>query len=119
MSCINGCNDADDAKAPTELEIGRFETICPRTTRAAALLSTSYSHFGFGYGDFGSSVEGNILTLAAAAGFDPTARSPVTTTSSSATVQLRERVTKAPPDLTQSTTLGDSSLLESAHSICR
>jgi len=38
-------------------------------------FDTSNSHFGFGFGDFPSSaVEGNILALVAAAGFDPTAK---------------------------------------------
>ena len=39
--------------------------------------STAFSFansFSFGFGDFGGSVEGDLLTLAAASGFDPTAR---------------------------------------------
>jgi hypothetical protein len=41
------------------------------TPEEAALIA---NRFAFGYGDFGTAVEGDILTLAAAAGFDPTAR---------------------------------------------
>ena len=40
----------------------------------SSTFSTANSHFSFGYGDFGTSAEGNILALAAAAGFDPTAQ---------------------------------------------
>lgn len=39
-----------------------------------AAFSSLNPSFGFGYGDFGTSVEGDILTLAAAAGFDPAAK---------------------------------------------
>jgi hypothetical protein len=41
---------------------------------SSSTFNTGNSHFGFGYGDFGTSVEGNILSLAAAANFDPTAK---------------------------------------------
>jgi hypothetical protein len=37
-------------------------------------FSAANPSFGFGYGNFGTLVEGDILTLAAAAGFDPTAK---------------------------------------------
>ncbi|MGH8851739.1 MAG: PEP-CTERM sorting domain-containing protein [Casimicrobiaceae bacterium] len=48
--------------------------------RGVLLWSTNASSFSFGnsfsfgFGDFGGSVEGDLLTLAAAVGFDPTAR---------------------------------------------
>jgi len=39
----------------------------------SATFSAANPHFSFGYGDFGTLDEGNILTLPVASGFDPTA----------------------------------------------